>query len=555
MTAKSEITSTFNEQEDSNHEIHEDDSSSSGDESSLSSSASSSSSVDQYGLLSLACEHDRVDIIQTLLEKHPHLLHSYDNVPPLHLAIASGSARAATCLLRAGADPSRRCEDTLNCPAKFVQRSAYEIAFGKRAVNLTPGQREGIRHAFEAEALRAIGCDDAARLFLLLCSGMDREESCVGEMSLLEWCDSLGGVKCKRLLLMEEGEFKNLEHDGIGEWVESCCDDKDDDGDLLGSDSKSDIMANSQNEAPLLSTSNDKTRKQQRRQVTTMSMRQKLEESEALCVSLSGSLDNLATQVSMANQFLLAGGNAFLEYVRKLKATRAQMEVEYEHYRTQWMQNDEELKYLQRCFSNLELSSDSNRVATANEIEDDQDEGTTAALYAASQSKVRKLRACVADMAEENSRCLCEIQRMGRSGTVLFAQKLHEEVDEIKFALAEAKTNEAASRNKLQRFRALVDDFQRRHRRTPSSSTETRDRELQSNESSHNADPPSIEISKGRSTAIVAHQMSSRFKFGTYDFFRDLLLRIFGLGRLTFRKVNPLNDFVLGNNKEQHIII
>jgi len=554
MNATSEISSTFNEQEDSNNELHDDDSSSSGDESSLSSS-SSSSSVDQYGLLSLACEHDRVDIIQTLLEKHPHLLHSYDNVPPLHLAVASGSVRAATCLLRAGADPSRRCEATLNCPAKFVQRSAYEIAFGKRAVNLTPGQREGVRHAFDAEALRAIGCDDAARLFMLLCSGMDREESRVGEMSLLEWCDSLGGVKCKRLLLMKEDEFKNLEHVGIGEWVESCCDDKDDDGDLLGSDSKADSMTNSQNETPLLSTSNDQARKQERRQVTTMSMRQKLEESEALCVSLSGSLDNLATQVSMANQFLLAGGNAFLEYVRKLKATRAQMEVEYEHYRTQWMQSDEELKYLQRCFSNLKLSSDSNRVPATNEIEDDQDEGTTAALYAASQAKVRKLRACVADMAEENSRCLCEIQRMGRSGTVLFAQKLQEEVDEIKFALAEAKTNEAASRNELQRFRALVDGFQKRHRRTPSSSTKTRERELQSDESGHNADPPSIVISKGRSTAIVTHQMTSRFKFGTYDFFRDLLLRIFGLGRLTFQKVNPLNDVVLGNNKQQHIII
>ena len=79
---------------------------------------------EQRSLLSLAAEHDRVDVIQELLSNpslHVVLLpgvsssDSESNAamvqfvpPPLHAAIAHGSMNAASCLLRMGADPSIR---------------------------------------------------------------------------------------------------------------------------------------------------------------------------------------------------------------------------------------------------------------------------------------------------------------------------------------------------------------------------------------------------------------------------------------------------------------
>jgi ankyrin repeat protein len=80
---------------------------------------------EQHKLLTLAAKHDRVDVIQSLLNDSASNMY-YDILlmgtinngsndskllyipPPLHVAVKNGSVNAASCLLRMGADPSIR---------------------------------------------------------------------------------------------------------------------------------------------------------------------------------------------------------------------------------------------------------------------------------------------------------------------------------------------------------------------------------------------------------------------------------------------------------------
>ena len=129
---------------------------------------------ERRSLLSLAAEHDRVDIINTLLSGgapsgaggqqqvdpalvdlllNNHPKHEDIFIPPLHVAISSGSTRAVAALLRLGSDPSTRPEvprgyippwvegggDVVRTPntrsswRKFDGMSAWELAYGREA--------------------------------------------------------------------------------------------------------------------------------------------------------------------------------------------------------------------------------------------------------------------------------------------------------------------------------------------------------------------------------------------------------------------------------------
>ena len=114
---------------------------------------------ERRSLLSLAAEHNRVDVIKELMsmtaseaDKRSLLQgvggHTQDTEgafipPPLHAAVAQGSVDAASCLLRMGADPSLRPllpnNHTLQQSngsnedrnyKKYHGRSAWELAFG-----------------------------------------------------------------------------------------------------------------------------------------------------------------------------------------------------------------------------------------------------------------------------------------------------------------------------------------------------------------------------------------------------------------------------------------
>ena len=147
---------------------------------------------EQRSLLSLAAEHDRVDVIQELLRDatlhdtllagvvHPDVVRGGEGdddarsfvPPPLHAAVAHGSTNASSCLLRMGADPSVRpavpsayltggnnrmprrrsssghsgMEEDGNY-RKYHDMSAWELAFGSSEA--TVGDEDGDHVSFD----------------------------------------------------------------------------------------------------------------------------------------------------------------------------------------------------------------------------------------------------------------------------------------------------------------------------------------------------------------------------------------------------------------------
>jgi len=287
--------------------------------------------VEKQSLLSLAAEHDRVDVINELLTvsepslnqfEHDLLLQGVSSVtspntmfleggrleaifipPPLHVAVAHGSSNAASCLLRMReCDPSIRPQvpkqyllggyyDDGRSPSKgssmnmkedrnykkYQDMSAWELAFGGTAVtmivgdptqveeadlkeaaveepkrgswfgfgssskieeepikienviingvskqikrkvplNIPPSKLDGIKHAFTAEALRAIGSDEVDRVKQLIDAGMDGSLD-VGGKTLMQWAVELDAKECCELFKasMEEEVGNNTKEEG-----------------------------------------------------------------------------------------------------------------------------------------------------------------------------------------------------------------------------------------------------------------------------------------------------------------------------------------------------
>lgn len=209
------------------------------------------------------------------------------------------------------------------------------------------------------------------------------------------------------------------------------------------------------------------------------------------------------------------------------------------------------MAYLQRCFPSLvshsrdkkKISSKSSSVKSDCDEIDVKQRSTNEALLKASNEKVNKLRACIADLAEENSRNLDEIDRLGRLGTVNFARKLQIEMRDVEFAVKDAKTNEASCKSKLAVFRTKVEKYQEKieieNKKVSSDETGNNDR----SDDSHN-DSSSLlaseAITLGQSKAITKPVEST--SFGSYSFWRSLLLRILGLGKLAIKNSNPLRN-------------
>jgi hypothetical protein len=440
------------------------------------------STAEKQSLLVLAAEHDRVDILQAILsestEEDREKLLTGDNgaasIPPLHVAVSYGSVNAATCLLRLGADPSIRPdvkairalaaseEAPVDVPHmhRFDGVSAWEIAFGdgnaptgknrwslfggsssnldestrsttsarsRRSIqpaDIPPSKREGIRHAFTAEALRCIGSDEVERLRQLLAAGMP--ESCdIGGKNLTEWCHEMGSEQCEELLRGDEGDATAA--------------------------------------APRKSAVLDRPDADQE---SVPSLRNRLDELESLSRALGQCLDNLAEEVSVCSGLLLvgSGASALATHVRSLKASKERKLEEMERLEESWENSEDELAYwVRECGPEGEriaaqLSVPVEAKAPPEELSGDVPEQRQQLKIqiAASENKVRQLRASIADLSEENVRNLAEVERRGLSGGINLVRGLREEIRDIEFQLAEVKSGEAACRTKISLIQAKI---------------------------------------------------------------------------------------------------
>jgi len=497
---------------------------------------------EKRSLLALAAERDRVDIIKTVLQSSNDDISITDNfpmiqlllnnrlistckrsgensmqfqfsegdleqvfLPPLHLAIASSSINATSCLLRMGADPSIRPsipKDWIGPswtnvdegvermkPGQEINKftilngfSAWELAFGLKnaykskeegrqtgkkdgwfhwsasntsengnhtekalmslPVKISPSKLEGIRHSFMAEVLRAIGSDEVQRLNDFLKSGLDgghgdimkdqvENRMDIGGKDLSEWCDEMGAVKCGERLKS----------------ISSCI---------------TEDLVKEERKVVEVQTTVSETHKNEHGEGTNLPLQEEtrpcdlqtqIEENESLCIALSNILDNLSEEVSIIQGLLFqsnqSSNSTLLSQVRALKEARVQKEDELSTWESKLADRVAELEMVLMWSKNRFGIKDEpiieETVKLALSSKDNRKKCKTPEMIAQvslSENKVKRLQKLIADLAEEKSNGMSQIEKMGLGGAIKLATKLTEEVRETEFAIENAKSLE-----------------------------------------------------------------------------------------------------------------
>ncbi len=467
---------------------------------------------EKQSLLALAAEHDRVDILKGILtdddqDARTELMDS--GIPPLHIAISFGSVNATQSLLRMGADPSirpsiadvkKQAQDApqgskLEIPnmGRFDGVTAWELAFGNAAheeqkkskyggaswsmfnspssgtslsspsssggervikpVNMPPSKREGIRHAFTAEALRCIGGDEVERLSQLLTSGMPSSID-IGGKDLYDWAVQLGGLKCEEFL-------RPIEAAKHGDDIST----------VLGLEQEATPSTPTKNgnaavpkmQPPL---SAGKVLDRPGDEMTVPLLINRLDELESLASALSSCLDNLAEEVSVCHGLLLLGGgaSALAAHVKSLKLLQAQKRTLLSGAQTELEHTEQELSDLVQStgaigkeviamtptnvFRQEYSKAESFRTTSADDKDDSKCQQLLAQI-AASENKILKLRASITDLSEENAKEMEQVERRGLTGGINLVRTLRDELRDLDYQCSEVKNRTATGRAKI----------------------------------------------------------------------------------------------------------
>lgn len=306
-------------------------------------------------------------------------------VPPLHIAVASGSTHATTALLRMGADPSIQpifSQQVTGGPMAKFQRcrgGAFELLSSSSPITnklLSQSVVDQLKHAFTAEALRAIGSDEVHRLKQLLAGGMPPTEK-VGDMSLYQWAVELKALHCQQLLLNQQHQQQqqdtSFDNSGSTPSIATASTTFVEEQQAPSiSDSERFSMA-SEVQKEKEEASPDSVARQ--KQDSTQSLQIQIEEQQNLLVTLSSCLDRIAEESSIYNAVLSADTKMFskeglLNKVKQLKASKAQLVVELESYEELWKEAQEELNCLEE-----ELSAEGDNSLAAIVNDEDRDQG------------------------------------------------------------------------------------------------------------------------------------------------------------------------------------
>ena len=497
-----------------------------------------SSLDDNRSLLALAAEHDRVDILKAILQSGTNgentalvqlllnnVLVQGNNefteddleevfLPPLHIAIASSSANAASCFLRMGSNPAIRTKIPGNWDGPgwkdekgeqmytaekwgaLGNKSAWELAFGSKQspesersekvekkgwfgfskspskkatgqesfIEIEPAKLEGIKHAFTAEALRAIGSDEVERLADLSNSGFGSNELIeIGGKDLFSWCREMNASKCAKMLetayavkvpvaLKEDGKKEangneNIKQESNGQVKQQAnvTETEEDDGFIY------DVS-------------------------TLLQIRSKLETNEFLASELSVTLDDIAEEVSVTQGLLLQRGdptnNALLSQVRMLKKNRADIEDETSLWQNKVADRIAELDMVMIWWQKKggvasDIPDVVHRRSEATKMGQDIETLTKQELKVVikeatkcadlSEMKVKRIRASIKDLKKENDRNIERVEELGLSGAVRLTRKLKEEVKERKEELDSVIKKEADLTAKVQIVRELLE--------------------------------------------------------------------------------------------------
>ncbi|KAL7488812.1 hypothetical protein ACHAW6_014398 [Cyclotella cf. meneghiniana] len=491
---------------------------------------------ERRSLLSLAAEHNRVDVIKELVSMttsdsdRTSLLRGLgghtqrdDNdpkddgfvPPPLHAAVAHGSIDAASCLLRMGADPSLRpllpALDGTNAKLhransnteqdrnykKYHGKTAWELAFGAlikvedeydvekdeserttnrgwfgfgakeegikpeactkqdgsrykkiSGLNIPANKLDGIRHAFTAEALRAIGSDEVHRLSQLLEAGMSPEIEVAGK-TLKKWAGEMDAVGC--LALMMRGGSEDVK-DGEEE---------------VGDGGEEDRIVEQEDMEPLVEFALDECLAGlSHSDIATL-----IQESESLIPALTSCRDDLAEEMDMCQNMLrdinATGGrgglssHSLLDLVRSLKDERQELEETFKQWQEAWEEREDELDFFWEEAIEEDMREEFLRSGVLDRVTEPTPVGVKpispdltlqelAHRYYEADNRVSTLRSSIASLAEESGRYRDEIEKSGMSGALSLVKSLRSEVKELKEKISQAQAGELTCRGKIE---------------------------------------------------------------------------------------------------------
>ena len=344
-----------------------------------------------------------------------------------------------------------------------------------KPVDMAPSKREGIRHAFTAESLRCIGGDEKIRLQQLLDSGMPPTID-IGGKDLYGWAVEMGAMKCEELLRPAEAA-KHEQPDDIENANSTSITAKREAGvEVAGS-----------NDAPKVNDDGSRAssfrildrRGQQAPEglESILTLVNRLDELESLATALSTCLDNLAEEVSVCHGLLLMGGgaSALAAHVKSLKTLQYQKSQQLHSAQIEWEESQLELDDLilksgeigkqvppnigvNTAFSRTESFWKKQREQQPDgdkESGDDDDDDDHAercqlkAQIAASENKIRKLRSSIADLSDENTKEMEEVEKRGLSGGINLVRSLREEIRDTDYQLSEVRSSNASCRAKI----------------------------------------------------------------------------------------------------------
>jgi hypothetical protein len=153
------------------------------------------------------------------------------------------------------------------------------------------------------------------------------------------------------------------------------------------------------------------------------------------------------------------GASALASHVRSLREQQDFLRTDLEDRTLLWESTEQELEAFMRrykikgsdtkeLFANVTMKAPNAAVFRRRLSTDDPIQ--LRAQLGASENKIRKLRASIADMSDESETAMKEVEKRGLTGGIQLVRKLREQIRELEFQASEAKSGEALCRARLQ---------------------------------------------------------------------------------------------------------
>ena len=359
-----------------------------------------------------------------------------------------------------GSSSHKKEEDDIIIQQQQDANGKNRIVRRRQPLNIAPNKLEGIRHAFTAEALRAIGADEVERLKQLLDSGMDSEMEVAGK-SLVSWAIEMEADGCCELLRADEINAD----EGVSPL--------DSDGSSPVADSTNDVDQTQppSTKPPALdqqlvpSIHDERLAGLSSKDILTL-----IQEKENLIPALTTCRDDLAEETSACQNILrdvqASGGRAglssrsLLDLVHSLKEKRRDLEEDVKDWQHAWEEREDEFDFFWEEVLNDEwrehfaqsgiLESVAEKDALLVQSENGFSLGDLTKRFCEVDNRVNTLRSSIASLADECARYQAEVERVGMSGALSLTKSLREELKEMESQLVEAKSGEAMCRRKIE---------------------------------------------------------------------------------------------------------